>query len=104
MKKVRGVRIDNKKDGSEVKIYFCPRQFDPNQDSLRDAVNSAIFYGHASGCELSRHRFGEIRIYFNPLYHKKKDRQKATRKLLNAITAAPVKQYGLESDFEEDDI
>ena len=104
MKEPRGVRIDKKKDGSEIRIYFCPKMYDPDQDALKQTMNTLVFYSHASGCELNRHRFGEVRIYFNPLYHKKSDRKMATKKVLKAILASATAVKNFEADFVSENV
>lgn len=82
-------------NSKEVQMYFAPKIYSPTKEDLWDAVNSAIYSGIASGCDLDRWRFGEVRLYFNPLYHTDTDRRLAIDRITKVILNA-------KSEFEED--
>ena len=92
---IQNREIAIKEGDNEVQIYFAPKIYNPTKEDLKDAVNSAIYSGIASGCDLDRWRFGEVRLYFNPLYHTDTDRRLAIDRITKVILDA-------KSELEED--
>ena len=70
----------------EARIYFLTEKYSPTKEQLVTALNATTFHGLTTGGELDRYRYGEVRIYFNPLYHGAGKRSVAIEKVIQAIT------------------
>lgn len=83
--KFRGVE-----DKTEVRIYFRPKEFIIFEHEVEMTVYTLVYSGHCTGAELRRLSNGEVRVYFNPAYHSRKDRKKTIRQMMEVIGAQSI--------------
>lgn len=72
-------------DRFEAKIFFNPAVFDPKIDEVTKAIHSLLYDGNCTGCDISRIRKGEVKIYFNPFCQGEHEETLAIEKLTEVI-------------------
>lgn len=70
---------------TEVIFFFDPHVFGINEEEAKQELRYIINAGGASGGSLERITRGEIKIYFNPLFHDTSSRDVAVEKMMYAI-------------------
>ncbi len=69
----------------EIRLFFDPKKFDVNVESVTAALNGLFYNNDCSGTDLDRLRNGEIRIFFNPACHGPSDSHRAINKVVEAL-------------------
>lgn len=84
----------------EAKIFFHPAEFTPRVEEIKAAVNALVYAGTCTGASLERLISGEIRLFFNPIYHTTANRHEAIRVIEEVVKKSAVTT--LPEDSEEE--
>ncbi|MBR2658565.1 hypothetical protein IKD57_01550 [Candidatus Saccharibacteria bacterium] len=81
----KGRKIMIEESDIEVIFFFDPHEFGITESEAKAEIRKIINAGGASGGSLERITRGEIKIYFNPLFHDRYSRNVAVEQMLYAI-------------------
>ncbi len=81
----KGRRVMIEESDIEVIFFFDPHEFGITESEAKAEIRKIINAGGASGGSLERITRGEIRLFFNPLFHDGSSRDVAVEQMLFAI-------------------
>ena len=77
-------------DCCTAKIFFNPKKYSVNKDSLRTLLNSIAHTHDCTGYSTERLGQGELWIYFNPVRNGDEERQATAKKVVKMIKSFAV--------------
>ena len=72
-------------DYDEVKIFFDTKTIGADQAVIKDKLNGLVYNGNCGGYDTTRLLYGDIRVYFNPIYHGALDRRLVIKKVTETL-------------------
>lgn len=88
----KGRKIYLEETETELVFYFNPYDYNVTEEAARDKIGKIITSGGASGSNLDRLKTGEIRVYFNPLFHDYQSRNIAVEQMMYFIRNTAVRK------------
>ncbi|MBR2641396.1 hypothetical protein IKD49_03045 [Candidatus Saccharibacteria bacterium] len=74
----------------ELGIFFWPRRFDVDRSKMLNVLNSLVFYDECTAFDISRLPRGDIRIFFNPIYHNEHNKNHAIEKVVEVLEGSRI--------------
>lgn len=74
-----------KKNDTEIRMYFDYKRNVPDKTAVTDVVNELIYNGDCIGADLDRLLYGEVKVFFNPIYQDYKGQNHVIKKLKESI-------------------